>query len=55
MQIVEILVFVADQVSICGRLEQNNDWLVLYTNPSNDILRLQPFWMEGEVPLCGNL
>ncbi len=51
----EVLDFVADQVLICGRLEQNDDWLVLYINPSNDILRLQPYWMKGEVPLCGDL
>jgi hypothetical protein len=46
---------VADQVLICGRLEQKDDWLVLYINPVKDILRLQPYWMDGEIPLCGDL
>ena len=51
----EVLNFVADQVLICGRLEQKDDWLVLYTDPNADIIRLQPHWMQGDVPLCGNL
>jgi hypothetical protein len=51
----DVLDFVADQVLICGRLEQKDDWLVLYINPTKDILRLQPYWMDGEVPLCGDL
>ena len=48
----EVLDFVADQIRICGRLEQEDDWLVLYTNPSEDILRLQPHFIEGKIPMC---
>lgn len=48
----ELLPFVADQIRICGQLEQIDDWLVLYTEGSESILRLQPFWMEGEIPMC---
>jgi hypothetical protein len=51
----DVLDFLADQVLVCGHLEQKDDWLVLYTDPSKDILRLQPYWMKGEVPLCSNL
>ncbi len=47
-----VLEYVADQVQICGRLEQQDDWLVFYTNPEEDILRLQPHWMEGNLVMC---
>ncbi len=50
-----VLDFVADQVLICGHLEKKDDWLVLYVNPTKDILRLQPHWMKGEIPLCADL
>lgn len=50
----EILPFVADQIRICGRLEQIDDWLVLYIEGAENILRLQPHWMEGDIPLCSN-
>ena len=48
----QLLEYVADQVQVCGRLEQQDDWLVLYTNPGRDLHRLKPYWMEGDVPLC---
>jgi hypothetical protein len=48
----ELLDYVADQVQLCGRLEQQDDWLVLYTNPASDLNRLKPYWMSGEVPMC---
>ncbi len=47
-----VLPYLADQIRICGRLERQADWLVLYTDPSEDILRLQPHWVEGEIPMC---
>jgi hypothetical protein len=47
-----LLSFVADQVSICGQLSLQDDWLVLYTNPEEDILRLKPYWAEGNIPMC---
>lgn len=47
-----VLEYVADQVRVCGRLEQHDDWLVLYTDPATEILRLQPYWMTGDVPMC---
>lgn len=47
-----VVEYVADQVQICGHLEQQDDWLVLRTNPRADIIRLQPHWMEGEVAMC---
>ena len=50
----QVLPFVADQIRICGRLEQVDDWLVLYTEGAESILRLQPYWMEGEIPMCSN-
>lgn len=50
----QLLPFVADQIRICGELEQTDDWLVLRTRGAKDILRLQPHWMKGEIPLCGN-
>ncbi len=48
----ELLTFVADQVQLCGRLEQQDDWLVLYTDPKSDIYRLNPYWIQGEIPMC---
>ncbi|MEO1257638.1 MAG: hypothetical protein AAFZ15_02540 [Bacteroidota bacterium] len=50
----EILDYVADQVQVCGRLEQQDDWLFFYTDPRSDILRLQPHFIEGELPLCSD-
>ena len=50
----EVLEYVADQVQVCGRLEQQDDWLVFYTDPRSDILRLQPHFIEGELPLCSD-
>lgn len=47
-----LLDYVADQVQVCGRLERQDDWLVLYTDPETDIYRLKPYWMEGDVPVC---
>ncbi len=47
-----LLPFIADQLRICGRLEQQDDWLVLYTDPQKDIIRLQAYWMDQEMPLC---
>lgn len=47
-----VLDYVADQVQICGKVERQDDWLVLYLNPQKDILRLQPHWMEGQISLC---
>ncbi len=48
----EILPYVADQLRLCGRLEQQDDWLVFYLNPAEDILRLKPHWVEGDISLC---
>lgn len=50
----DLLPFVADQVRICGELEQIDDWLVLRIQGPQSILRLQPHWMKGEIPLCSN-
>ncbi len=48
----KVLPYVADQIRICGTLEEQDDWLVLYTNPESDILRLSPFWMGDNIPMC---
>lgn len=48
----QLLPYVADQVQLCGQLEQQDDWLVLYTDPENDLTRLKPYWMDGDIPLC---
>lgn len=50
----EVLQYVADQVQICGNMQKEDDWLVLYTDPDSEILRLQPYWMSGEVPMCSS-
>lgn len=47
-----VLPYVADQIRICGRLKQQDDWLVFYLDPQKELLRLQPYWVEGEVPMC---
>lgn len=49
-----ILPYVADQLRLCGRLEQQDDWLVFYLNPAEDILRLKPHWVKGEIPMCAD-
>ena len=49
-----VLEYVADQVQVCGRLEQQDDWLVFYTDPKQDILRLQPYWLEGDLVMCAD-
>ena len=48
----QLLDYVADQVQLCGRLEQQDDWLVLYTDPASQLYRLKPHWMEGDLPVC---
>ena len=48
----KVLNYVADQVQVCGRLEQQDDWMVLYLDPVRDIFRLQPHFMEGKAILC---
>ncbi len=48
----EVLEYVADQVQICGYLEQQDDWLVLRADPVEDIIRLKPHWMEGSLAMC---
>lgn len=50
----KVLPQVADQVRICGTLEQQDDWLVLYTDPEEDIITLQPHWVKSDIPMCGN-
>lgn len=47
-----LLPFVADQVRICGNLRLEDDWLVLYTDPEADIIRLKPFWAADDMPMC---
>lgn len=47
-----VLPFVADQMRLCGRLEQQDDWLILYTDPATDFVRLKPQWMEDDLILC---
>lgn len=47
-----VLPQVADQVRICGQLEQQDDWLVLYANPQTDILTIKPHWMLADIPMC---
>ena len=48
-----VLPQVADQVRICGQLEQQDDWLVLYADAGTDILTLQPYWAKEDIPMCG--
>ena len=47
-----ILAYVADQVQICGRVAQMDDWLVLYADLDKGIHRLAPYWMNGELSMC---
>ncbi len=47
-----ILPYVADQIQICGQLERQDDWLVLYTNPTEQLARLHPYWMKGDLAMC---
>ncbi len=46
-----VLPFLADQVSMCGELSQEDDWLVFYVNPE-DIVRLTPHFTIADIPLC---
>ena len=50
----QVLDFVADQVQICGRLEQQDDWMAVYLDPAKDIIRLQHHSIEGAAILCGD-
>ena len=47
-----ILPYVADQIQICGQLERQDDWLVLYTNPTEQLARLHPYWAKGDLAMC---
>ena len=49
----KILPYIADQVRICGRLEQQDDWLIVYTDPEKDIFRIRPFGRNENIPVCG--
>ncbi|MEM8909544.1 MAG: hypothetical protein AAGD05_16980, partial [Bacteroidota bacterium] len=49
----QVLDYVADQIQICGRLERQSDWMLVYLNPQKDIWRLQHHFMEGAATLCG--
>ncbi len=47
-----VLPYVGDQIQVCGQLVRQDDWLYLYTDPNQDLLRLQPHWMEGDLRMC---
>ena len=47
-----ILPYVADQIQICGQLKRQDDWLVLYTNPTEQLARLHPYWAKGDLAMC---
>lgn len=49
----EVLPYVADQIQICGDLVQEDDWLVLYTDPQADIVRLLPHGVAAAPTTCG--
>ena len=49
----EVLPYVADQIAICGKLVQEDDWLVLYTDPTTNIQRLLPYGAPESIPFCG--
>ncbi|MEZ4899005.1 MAG: hypothetical protein R2806_19335 [Saprospiraceae bacterium] len=44
--------YVADQLYVCGELKQVDDWLVLFTGLGEDIHRVAPWWMQGEMAMC---
>ncbi len=48
----QLLSLIADQVQICGRLEQKDDWWILYTDPAKDIIRLGQHWDLADLPMC---
>lgn len=47
-----VLQYVADQTRVCGKLEQQDDWLVLYVDPFKDIVRLAPHFDLSSIPIC---
>lgn len=47
-----VLPYIADQIQICGELERQDDWLVLYTNPSAQLSRLHPYWAKDGLAMC---
>jgi len=48
-----VLPYIADQIQVCGELREEDDWLVFYTDPKQDITRIKPYWMNQDLPMCG--
>ncbi len=47
-----VLPYIADQIQVCGELREEDDWLVFYTDPMQDITRIKPYWMNQDLPMC---
>lgn len=48
----QVLPYIADQLRLCGKIEQRDDWQVLYLDPNKDLLRLKPHFMKSELVMC---
>ncbi len=45
--------FVADEIQLCGAVEQWDDWYVVKVDLEQGFTRLQPYWAKDtEVPMC---
>lgn len=45
--------YVADQVQLCGTVEQWDDWYVFKMDVAQGFTRLLPYWAKGEdIPMC---
>jgi hypothetical protein len=45
----EIAPYVADEVQICGQIEQWDNWYVLKADLKDGFYRINPFWAKGRV------
>ncbi|TAE47834.1 MAG: hypothetical protein EAZ89_16755 [Bacteroidetes bacterium] len=49
----QVLAYVAEQVQVCGRLERQDDWLLLVLSAEDPVQRLQPRGGRADVAMCG--
>lgn len=48
----QLLEYVADGVKITGALLRRGDWLILQTDPCQDIIRQRPYWIGKDEVMC---
>lgn len=49
----KIAKYVADDVQICGTVEQWDDWYVVKVDLNQGFTRLMPYWAKGQdIPMC---